>query len=509
MSDRFSKAAPWIVFAVTLLVYLAFPTRNFYWDGITFAQWIEDAGGVRASLLHPNHLVYEAAAGAIYYLFAGLGFGVRALGVMQYVNCILGAATAAAFYRLLKDVVGSVHLALIPSLIYAFSATWWKFSTDADAYIPSILFLVLAFHLALPQKKPRPLLLAFVHAVAMCFHQLAVFFFPVALAAILLQSRSLRPRNRFVKAGLYAVTASVLTFGGYCFSYYLITGGYDPSGLARWMTSFSTENGFMFDAGKSLKHTLQGEVKLFFEGRFSFIREIPFWVAGSFLATLAAAAVWFSVSVARFVRAGRDDGATAPSSPELRSTMLLCLLWVGAYVLFLFFWIPQNTFYRMFYMPALLVLIAAAAKRFRVEEKAPGLLPAFVTLMALSNFLFFIYPYSRVRKETPLDLSLRMNDVWSADSTVFYTEMVTDDQLLRYFNPATRWVRIPSPEVSNLRAAIEKLGPTGDNWLDTTLLRQLRKDEIGRAFIETHTEGVPRYSLTDPAYDLTLVRVRP
>jgi len=64
------------------------------------------------------------------------------------------------------------------TLLFALSATWWKFSTDANAYIPSVFFLLLGFYLVLPDRKPRPLVLALTFFAAMCFHQLAVIALP-------------------------------------------------------------------------------------------------------------------------------------------------------------------------------------------------------------------------------------------------------------------------------------------------------------------------------------------
>ena len=120
----------------------------------------------------------------------------RAVHVLQFVNCFLSALGAALLYRVLRQVTRSTYLSVCLALLFAFSATWWKFSTDADSYIATTLLLVAAFDLLLPGKRPRPLAVALLHAAAMTFHQLAVFFFPVALLGIYFQTGGLPRRRR-------------------------------------------------------------------------------------------------------------------------------------------------------------------------------------------------------------------------------------------------------------------------------------------------------------------------
>ena len=50
---------PWVLCLAIAAIYLAFPTKVYYWDGITFAQAIEDASSPNATLTHPNHLIYS------------------------------------------------------------------------------------------------------------------------------------------------------------------------------------------------------------------------------------------------------------------------------------------------------------------------------------------------------------------------------------------------------------------------------------------------------------------
>ena len=119
---------PWVLLIALVLIYLAFPTKNYYWDGIAFAQSIEDAPGLNPSLLHSNHLIYNLVGYVFYRGLRALGLNIRALSALQILNGTLGAICALILFRILKRALNSVYLATTLTLLFAFSATWWKFA---------------------------------------------------------------------------------------------------------------------------------------------------------------------------------------------------------------------------------------------------------------------------------------------------------------------------------------------------------------------------------------------
>src|SRR6476660_2529008 len=153
-------AIPLLLSLALLALYLAFPTKVYYWDGIVFAQAIEDATRVNISLAHPNHLLYNFAGYGFYKLLRSISADLRAITALQILNSLVSAACAALLFLILRDTLRSNYCSTCLTLLFALSATWWKFSTDANAYIPSVFFLLLSFYLVLPGRKPRPLLTA-------------------------------------------------------------------------------------------------------------------------------------------------------------------------------------------------------------------------------------------------------------------------------------------------------------------------------------------------------------
>src|ERR671918_46115 len=97
------QIAPSLLFVAIVVIYLAFPTRVYYWDGIVFAQTSEDAASLSPSLVHPNHLIYNFAGYVFYKLLVALGFDLRAVTALQILNSLLSAACAGVLFGILFD----------------------------------------------------------------------------------------------------------------------------------------------------------------------------------------------------------------------------------------------------------------------------------------------------------------------------------------------------------------------------------------------------------------------
>src|ERR1044071_3667209 len=101
---RLVYSNPWILGLAVAAVYLLFPTKVYYWDGIVFAQAIEDAANGSAppiSLAHPNHLVYNFVGYFFYRLLRGFGFHVRAITALQILNSVISATCAGILLMIL------------------------------------------------------------------------------------------------------------------------------------------------------------------------------------------------------------------------------------------------------------------------------------------------------------------------------------------------------------------------------------------------------------------------
>jgi hypothetical protein len=490
---------PWVLCLAIAAIYLLFPTKSYYWDGITFAQAIEDATAPDASLTHPNHLIYSYVGYFFYRLLRALGADLRAITALQILNSVLSAASAAVLFTILRDASRSVYLSVCMTLLFAFSATWWRFSTDANAYIPSVLFLLVCFYLVLPDRKPVPLLLGFVFFVALCFHQLAVVAYPVFALGVYLQDGSLTVKRRAVNAITFSVTAFVLIVAVYVLAFYFATGTFELARFGRWTTSFSPDAETAFHFWSNLGYSLRGQVRLFFGGRFNLLRGLMnpgvvlLLVAfGSAVVSLIAAVLWNLPSLKRRLRGAR-------LLPRQKTVLLLALIWAFSYLVFLFFWLPQNTFYRVFYLPALVLLLGLALAALPPPgSRRTYVVALFVAAVSLANFLFLIYPFSHVEKFPPLAFAVEMSREWPAGTVVYYAATNSDAQLVRYFNPQTEWRVLPSelPE-----------GTTA--WLETTAIDRLSATPQGAQWLREHTHPDQSRELNSDAHRIRFLQINP
>lgn len=497
---------PWILCLATAAIYLLFPTKVYYWDGITFAQAIEDASGPNISLVHPNHLVYNFAGYFFYRLLRMFGADVRAITALQILNSVLSAGCAGIMFLILRDALRSTYLSLCLTLLFSFSATWWKFSTDANAYIPSVFFLLVSFYLVLPDRKPAPLLLAVSFFLAMCFHQLAVVAYPVFALGVYLQDGAIAIRRRVWNAVTFSVAAFVLIVATYATAFYWATGAFDLARLWRWTASYSPDAETHFDFWSNLGYSLRGQVRLFFGGRFNLLRGMVNPGVVLLIVLLVVAVLLLISAVLRDLPALKRRLCGLGLEPRQKTFVLLGVLWSSLYLVFLFFWLPQNTFYRLFYLPALILLAGLPLSAFAKSDVRRTFTTAlFVIAIGLANFLFLIYPFSHVEKYPPLAFALQMNREWQAGTVIYYAAENSDEGLVRYFNPETKWSLLQG-ELPDLAKIHNEGAPV---WLETTAIDQLSTTAEGRRWLENHVRPDSLREINTEAHRIRFIEVVP
>lgn len=489
------------------VVYLLFPTKNYYWDGVEFATQIESAPALAPALFHPSHLIYNSFGSIVYAAARLFDSNIRALAALQIANALLGACCAFVLFGILRRAFVSDYLAAVFTALFAFSATWWKFATDADAYIASVLFLLVAFRFLLFAETGKPFLVAAAHAAAMLFHQLAFFFAPVVVARLLLDPNVKSAKQRFLNVAQYSITSGLLVFGGYAAAFRLQNNGFNAPDFARWLTYYSTENGFSFDAAKNLGYTLRGHTRLFFDGRFNFARPNESVFDAGLLAALVVLLLVFAFKLVRYRVDFKYFKNFKKNLGAHKQLILLCAIWWATYTIFLFFFIAQNTFYRLFYLPAIVILLAAACAAVEIPTNKARL-ALFAAVVAIANFLFFIEPYSRVRAETPLALATQLNRVWNAQTVVYYALPNSDATLIRYFNRSTEWRQTSDFDLEKLTIQTQSDLQRGANvWLETTAIEKIKQTLGGDAWLTEHADAETEFKLRDPAYKVNFVRI--
>jgi hypothetical protein len=362
------------------------------------------------------------------------------------------------------------------ALVFAFSATWWRFATDANAYVPSVFLLLCAYLL---MHRPKTTVLAgFAHAGAMAFHELALLFLPVALV-------SLRKSRR--RMCVYTVSAVIPALAAYVLAYISLTGKVPPFGLLSWATSHSPDSAFSFHPLTSVALSIRGTFRLFFGGRLSdFVGDGISWAA--LLALLAAAVLWCAGSW----RAAREGAEHPPPARHL-------WIWAGVYAVFLSVWMPQNTFYRLFYLPAL-IMIGATMLRDGPRTRMAAWL--FVPVILLWNFLFAAYPQSRTQFSAPLRFALAAQKIWTAGTPIVFHRFHPDLWIISYFNQQGSWIGIEQSDIGQLE---QDLGCTrseqGPLWLEETAYSLISANPNGQRWLALHERPAELLEFKDEKHD--------
>lgn len=447
---RVSRAA--IAAFCIFLLYLCVPTRTYYWDGVLFSFYAEQARSGAMSwnaLYHPNHLIYT--------LFAYLVSipGVRTIHILQALNALAGAVCCYVVYLLAKRITRSGMAPFAAMLLFACGATWWKFATDADAYILSVLFCSLAVLSAIDNK----LFFAIAgHVIAMLFHQLAIFvYFPVVLAL-----RSKRDRIAYTLSAGTAIAVGYVAAFRASQEY-----GHEP--FLRWITSYASDTPVTHSAAQIFGGYLSSYVKLFAGGKPSMMKQF----AGPVMALALGMAVVLLVLAIGKARERNEAGAVRWG---------LLWAWLIPSAIFLAGFDPGSNFHKLFIWPPIVLLICAGLRH---RAKA---LAAFAGGLACWNFGAFIWPHAHESADPVITFAHKVSEELPQGATLYYAAFSPDDWYLRYFGSAS-WHAMPPPhdqagpvcyETTALNANPQLWAVADRKWSLTTAQHNIRIGCVSR-----------------------------
>jgi hypothetical protein len=457
------RRAALLLFAAVSLLYLSFPTQNYYWDGVFFAQIIEEDPGGRW-YLHPNHLLYNPVGRMLWLGLNALGMNVRALAALQILSSLTGAAAVAVLFCVLLELETSPYASLCLSLAFAFSAAWWRFATDASSYVPAVFLLMLCMYSLVKRSGVPAVVAGLLHSASMLLHQLSIFFYPVAVLTIWLRTAG-RPRGeRLRQIGAYTIAAGVPTVVAYVLAFAVKSDQRTPGEFMRWVASYAPDASFSFSLGKNLVTSIVGHVRLVFGGNIRAVMQQRSPV--SLVAVVALVAIVL-ILIRRFAQ---KPPKFAPLPENLRKLVPALALWWGVYVLFLLVWLPHNTFYRLFYLPALVLMAAGFVNGPKTTYNRLALC---VAALFLLNFAFYIYPQSRPGTNPSVVIAQEMRGVWKPGDVVYWDVYAADNRTIRYFSPEVEWKELWGRAYINLLE--DSFAHSTGLWFDSLALADFRR----------------------------------
>lgn len=472
---QLQRAIPVSFLALPLVLYLALPTRNYYWDGVGISIDVEKHLP-QHSLLYPSHLIYALWGDWLYRLAGALGMHTRALVLFQIANSLLAGLSVILIYKIVRQAGAGRSWSTAAALSLGFSATWWKFATDANAYIPSICLVLCAY--VLLDNRRWAFAAGFALAAAMLFHELAILFLPIAIVKLWKDRRAMA---EFLATSLTPVAAV------YWLAYSSVFQQRSLTGLLSWLTLHSPDSGFSFQLGTDLILSLRGTLRLFFGGKLTELPSGPFFKIA--LGLLVAAIAAFLLFLWR-----------ARGHIKFQPPPLLFGIWVGVYAAFLLFWMPQNTFYRLFYLPPLITLFAIALAATPDIQRLGSLLAA---CLFLWNFTFFIYPQSRVQSNVPLRFALSQHEKWQRGTAVLFHDFGPDLWTISYFNPQVAWIGLQhADDTAQLEQDLKYARDQHQAlWLEASAYDLIASDAQGRAWLTQHERSDELIEVHDGKHD--------
>jgi hypothetical protein len=459
-STRLSKSLA--LTAGLAVLYLCFLTASHYWDGVLFSLYIEKvAHGVLPfpTLLHANHLLYSPLGYGFYQMLHLLRLPVRSISTLQFMNVLASLCCSFLVFRLCRRSFRSADLARSCTLLFALGATWWKFSTDADAYIISILLCVAAVSCVLATRV-RLIASGVCLTVAMLFHELAILASIPILAAIWCERSSWKKRVRRALAFEFFTLACVAAT--YYIAYLWTHSDRYAQPFIQWVTSVSNDAKTTHSLGQLVASNAASYLKLFGGGKLGLIRD--------FLSppVIIALLICFGCAAATVITAiGTISGEPSVAGAIDRRMQIVLWSWFAAYLAFLSWFEPGNAFYKLFAWPPIVVLIGCYVERY---GRAVDAFRWFTLGLASWNFAAFIYPHSHVGADPVLSLAKRVDKELPTSATVYYKALSPDDWYLEYFAPGRTW------EPLGNRNEIRNPSPAAPVCFETTALPYVRAE---------------------------------
>ena len=512
-SQRF-RSKPLVIVAAIALVYLVTLTGDYYQDGITFALQIEKVASAERGtylLFHQNHLLYNLIGYLNYKLVCAAGLSVRSLYILQITNCIAGAAAIGIFFRLAEKVTRSRYAALISAAVFAFAAVWRRLATDANAYVISILLILICSD-ALMSKHPRLLIAGLTLACAMLIHQLASLFYPAALVAVFANNKS---EHKWRFAAKLTAIAWGLTIGAYYLCAVFIQNIKGPLEVFKWAISNPSDVSPSANPMRGLEVLPRGSIDMFVGHSFALFRsqagvvEKVFALAALLCGLLCLFVLVRSVRSATYRRVSslrplNGNAGNSPPTQTGQSTVRLITrlslirpltehaesvwlpvlaVWAGTYIFFLLFWEPWQVLYRAFYVAPLALALGLLIRLYHdVTMTLPSGAAALMAItLVFSNVAFLIIPHMRTTSNPLVSAAFDAQRIWNAKTIVYFSDRTEADTAFEYFNNQTKWRRLNSEARSSLTNEIHRASSEGEHiWLNKGAFEQVKQTSFGQ-----------------------------
>jgi hypothetical protein len=446
---RWPRAAPAVLFLFFLALYAGSLSRPLRGDSIWYAHDILMPG---AEYFHPHHLLYNPVMRMLYLPVAPMLAGPEAtLAWFRWVNILLGALVPPAFYLAAVRWGAARAWALGIGLALGLFGASFTFSSQIEMYSLTMTFLCVAMlGLALPDGSPASRILAVGgYAGAMLFHQTALFFGIVTLAA---QTASWRRHGGSLLARVAVFLVLPLCLVGAVYAAVALSlGAVQPAAFWKWLTTH-VQTGH-WGKGDLTAATWQPALRNLYKA--VLVNQPGSW---NWPAVVC-------IALALCYAALLLDGRTAARRAPLVS--LACLVWMLGFAGFNTWWDATGAeFWGMTLLPACFLLALAApapAQETSPRRRAPSLMVAGACL-AIALGLLTLSDVALIRAtpkpdEESLSAQALRRVAHDGDLVITADTGVSTHSRVYLQNPR---VRVLAIDVNPARAAAKAAAESGD-----------------------------------------------
>jgi hypothetical protein len=386
-------------------LYLATPTCNFSYDALTYALDVQF--GTFAALFHPNHLLFNVIGRFIFLALATLNHAVGALWLLQKLNAIIGGIAVGVLAWILARRFGWVR-GVLGAAAMGLGIGFWTEAVDAGCYMWAALAACGFLAALLAADDASPFWLGAFHGLCVLFHELLILAVPGALVKV---GRK--------KSGLYLAGVATVVVGGYAGVALLLYGSSYHEAM-RWLwgparqphgTAINFFYWFTFDFARGVAGLWTGLVH-------SFAAPVS---SAHPLDTMVENGVVLAILLAVLIQSRRDFKGRSIEG----NTRAALWVWIGAMNLFLLFYIPGVTRFRLLFLPALLYLVCDTITLSPKGVRA-ALAGVLLIVMAWVNYRAVIYPQSQLRNNPSLVRVLWLNQVLKPGDTFLFSGGLPD-----------------------------------------------------------------------------------
>jgi len=431
-----------ILFVLIVLLYVLFPTRLHFTDGVYFAYNLEHFPISYG--FHINHLFWLPLMHILYKFFIFFFPHLKAMTFLQLISSLFGGFCFLLFFKIIFRFTNSYFTGIISALFLSLSWGFIHYSTDSNVYI-ALLFIMLFILYLIMDINVINSKIAFGITSLLIFlcslHKIGFFFSLAVLLWVAIQSKKADKIRIFYSClAFYSLSLVCMYYLVFLFNYpRLASEGY--SNFVQLITVSPTReywtiisNGFF----ESQETFIRAQFNLFFH-----IKEnIKAYYEQAYYESYSVLIIYLLLHVIILFSALIELKRTIFNKSRytrIHPLKIFLFLWFFSYFIFNQLYSPFEVHYKLFYLPPIMAIWAFQILESSRREKTIWtiIVSALVCVMGIWNISTGLIPNSNPDNNPYLKNILQLDPYIERGDLIIYTKQERNfASLARYYTKA-------------------------------------------------------------------------